>query len=114
MAGPGCWTGTNHIHLAYVKSRRRTGTVVLTTELKPVHVAAVLTLLSLSEFPTKDEDSGVDEGHSAADLGLKLALDIVDRQPGGGLEVDEPEIIKHGLFWRGATVDEDMSVRKSQ
>lgn len=114
MASPRCWPGANDVHLADVERRRRTAAVVLAAELEPVHVAAVLALLSFPEFSAKDEHSGVDEGHGAANLGLKLALDIVDRQPGGGFQVNKPEVIKHGLLRRRPTVNEDMSVRKRQ
>lgn len=114
MAGPRCRPGANDIHLADVERRRRTSAVVLAAELEPVHVAAVLALFSFSELSAEDEDSGVDEGHRAANLGLKLALDIVDRQPGGGFQVNKPEVIKHGLFRRSPTVDKDMSVRECQ
>lgn len=114
VAGPRCRPSANDIHLADVERRRRTGAVVLAAELEPVHVAAVLALLSLAELPAEDEDRGVDEGHGAADLGLKLALDIADRQPRGGFQVDEPEVVEHGLLGRGAAVDEDVAVRECQ
>lgn len=114
VTGPCCGTSANDIHLADVKRGRRTSAVVLAAELELVHVAAVLTFLSFSELSAEDKDGGVDEGHRAADLGLKMALDIVDRQPRGSFQVDEPEIVKHGLFRRGSAVDEDVSVRERE
>lgn len=114
MSSSSCGTSANYIHLADVKSRCRTVAIALAAELELVHVATILAFLSFSELSAEDKDGGVDKGHSAADLGLKMSLDIADRQPRGSFKVNEPEIIKHGLFRRGSTIDEDVSGRECQ
>lgn len=50
----------------------------------------------------------MDKGHCTADFWLKETLNVGYLMPLAGLEINEPEIIEHGLFWSGATVNEDM------
>lgn len=64
-----------------------------------------MAVLAFAVLTTKSVDVLADGGHGDSDPRLDLALDILDPQPGGALDIDEPELVQESLLGGGATVD---------